>query len=173
MGAVAEPSSDHRVHVAGGASASLFDLSRGAGGGGSWPPGTGLAGEDPAGDLAVKEVLVGLTQREVQIECWFGVGSTAQAPATPTLPGRAAEQKAVFAKQPARDAEHARRAGHPARDVPTGPSPHHAGATPLVVLTAKDHVDHKPAGGPVQGQLPPLSTNPRHTVANLDNMAFL
>lgn len=47
------------------------------------------------------------------------------------------------------------------------------GATPLVVLTAKDNVDHKPGWATAQDQLAALSTNTRHTVADLTHMAFL
>jgi hypothetical protein len=42
-----------------------------------------------------------------------------------------------------------------------------------VVLTAKDNVDHKPGWGTAQDQLAGLSTNTRHTVADLTHMAFL
>ena len=47
------------------------------------------------------------------------------------------------------------------------------GAIALVVLTAKDNVDHRPGWGSAQDQLAALSTNTRHTVADLDHVAFL
>ena len=50
---------------------------------------------------------------------------------------------------------------------------HSNATTPLVVLTAKDNVDHTPGWATAQNQLAALSTNSRHTVANLDHVAFL
>ncbi len=47
------------------------------------------------------------------------------------------------------------------------------GTIPLVVLTAKDNVDHVQGWGTAQDELAGLSTNARHTVAGLDHMAFL
>jgi hypothetical protein len=41
------------------------------------------------------------------------------------------------------------------------------------VLTAKDNVDHKPGWGTAQDQLAALSTNTRHTVADLTHTALL
>ena len=39
------------------------------------------------------------------------------------------------------------------------------------MLTAKDNVDHKPGWGTAQDQLAALSTNSRHTVADLSTMS--
>src|SRR3954468_21769534 len=69
MGAVAEPSSDHRVHVA--AAASAFGL--GAVEAEPVLAARGYQGrvwrvKTRRGDLAVKELVVGLTEREVQVD---------------------------------------------------------------------------------------------------------
>jgi pimeloyl-ACP methyl ester carboxylesterase len=103
----------------------------------------------------------------------LGVGHIARAAATPRLPGEAAEQTAVFYNSPRgmRD-QRAEQAALPetfrqAQALTT------LGTTPLVVLTAKDNVDHKPGWGTAQDQLAALSSNSRHTVADLDHMAFL
>jgi pimeloyl-ACP methyl ester carboxylesterase len=103
----------------------------------------------------------------------FGVGSIAQAVTTPTLPGDAAEQTAVFANSPrGMRSMRAEQAALPetfrqAQALLT------LGTTPLVVLTAKDNVDHKQGWGTAQDQLAALSANSRHTVADLDHMALL
>ena len=47
------------------------------------------------------------------------------------------------------------------------------GDTPLVVLTAKDNVDAKPGWGTAQDQMAALSTNSRHTVADLAHVGLL
>jgi pimeloyl-ACP methyl ester carboxylesterase len=102
----------------------------------------------------------------------FGIGHILQA-MTPSTPGTAAAQSAAFANSP-RGMQNMRAeqealpvAFAQAQAVTT------LGRTPLVVLTAKDNVDHKPGWGTAQGELARLSTNSRHTVANLDHMAFL
>jgi hypothetical protein len=41
------------------------------------------------------------------------------------------------------------------------------------VLTAKDNVDHRPGWDAAQDRLAALSANSRHTVADLDHVAFL
>jgi pimeloyl-ACP methyl ester carboxylesterase len=103
----------------------------------------------------------------------FGIGHINRAMNTPTLPGTAGEQASVFANNP-RGMRNMRAeqsalpdAFRQAQALTT------LGASPLVVLTAKDNVDHKPGWGTAQDQLAALSTNTRHTVANLDHMAFL
>ena len=103
----------------------------------------------------------------------FGIGHIMQAIATPALPGAAGEQASAFANSPrGMRNERAEQTALPdafrqAQALTT------LGATPLVVLTAKDNVDHKPGWGTAQDQLAALSTNTRHTVADLDHMAFL
>jgi hypothetical protein len=103
----------------------------------------------------------------------FGIGHIAQAMTTPALPSPAGEQASVFANSP-RGMRNMRAeqtalpdAFRQAQALTT------LGATPLVVLTAKDNVDHKPGWATAQDQLAALSTNTRHTVANLDHMAIL
>jgi pimeloyl-ACP methyl ester carboxylesterase len=103
----------------------------------------------------------------------FGIGSIARALTAPALPGPAGEQASVFAKSP-RGMRNTRAeqtalpdAFRQAQALTT------LGATPLVVLTAKDNVDHRPGWGTAQDQLAALSTNTRHTVSDLDHMAFL
>jgi pimeloyl-ACP methyl ester carboxylesterase len=103
----------------------------------------------------------------------FGIGHLIQAMTTPVLPGAAGEQASVFANSPrGMRNERAEQAALPdafrqAQALTT------LGATPLVVLTAKDNVDHRPGWGTAQDQLAALSTNTRHTVADLTHMAFL
>jgi pimeloyl-ACP methyl ester carboxylesterase len=103
----------------------------------------------------------------------FGIGHVAQAMATPALPGTAGEQASVFANSPrGMRGLRAEQTALPdafrqAQALTT------LGATPLVVLTAKDNVDHRQGWGAAQDQLAALSTNARHTVADLDHMAFL
>lgn len=103
----------------------------------------------------------------------FGVGHLIGALSTPMLPGAAGEQVSVFANSPRGMANmRAEQAALPdtfgqAQALTT------LGTTPLVVLTAKDNVDHKPGWGTAQDQLATLSTNTRHTVADLNHMAFL
>ena len=103
----------------------------------------------------------------------FGIGHITKAIVTPALPGTAGEQASVFANSPrGMRNERAEQSTLPAafRQAQALTT---LGATPLVVLTAKDNVDHKPGWGAAQDQLAALSTNTRHTVANLDHMAFL
>lgn len=103
----------------------------------------------------------------------FGVGHLIGAVSTPVLPGAAGEQVSEFANSPRGMANmRAEQATLPetfrqAQALTT------LGTTPLVVLTAKDNVDHKPGWGTAQDQLAALSTNTRHTVADLDHVAFL
>ena len=103
----------------------------------------------------------------------FGVGHIIQAMTTPALPGTAGEQASVFAYSPRGMRNmRAEQAALPdafrqAQALST------LGDTPLVVLTAKDNVDHRPGWGTAQDQLAALSTDTRHTLANLDHMAFL
>jgi pimeloyl-ACP methyl ester carboxylesterase len=103
----------------------------------------------------------------------FGVGHLIQAIATPALPGAVGEQAAVFASSP----RGMRNERAEQRTLPEAFRQAQAlttlGATPLVVLTAKDNVDHKPGWATAQDQLAALSTNSRHTVADLDHMALL
>ena len=47
------------------------------------------------------------------------------------------------------------------------------GDRPLVVLTAKANVDSKPGWATAQDQMAALSTNSRHTVADMDHVGFL
>jgi pimeloyl-ACP methyl ester carboxylesterase len=103
----------------------------------------------------------------------FGVGHLIGALSTPVLPGAAGEQVSVFANSPRGMANmRAEQAALPdtfrqAQALST------LGTTPLIVLTAKDNVDHKPGWGAAQDQLAALSTNARHTVADLDHVALL
>jgi len=103
----------------------------------------------------------------------FGVGHLIQAMSTPALPGTAGQQVSAFANSPRGMAGmRAEQAALPqtfrqAQALTT------LGTTPLVVLTAKDNLDHTPGWGTAQNQLAALSTNTRHTVANLDHVAFL
>jgi pimeloyl-ACP methyl ester carboxylesterase len=103
----------------------------------------------------------------------FGIGHITQAMTTPALPGTPGEQASVFANSPrGMRSTRAEQTALPdalrqAQALTT------LGATPLVVLTAKDNVDHRQGWGTAQDQLAALSTNTRHTVANLDHMAFL
>jgi pimeloyl-ACP methyl ester carboxylesterase len=103
----------------------------------------------------------------------LGIGSIAQAMATPTLPGAAGEQASVFANSPrGMRNERAEQTALPdAFRLAQGLTS--LGATPLVVLTAKDNVDHRQGWRTAQDRLAVLSTNARHTVADLDHMAFL
>jgi pimeloyl-ACP methyl ester carboxylesterase len=102
----------------------------------------------------------------------FGVGRVIQALA-PSTPGTAGAQAAAFANSP-------RGLGNMRAEQETLPTSFaqaqalsSLGTTPLVVLTAKENVDQKPGWGAAQDELAQLSTNTRHTVANLDHMAFL
>jgi pimeloyl-ACP methyl ester carboxylesterase len=103
----------------------------------------------------------------------FGIGHIAQAMTTPALPRTAGEQASVFANSPRGMRNmRAEQAALPdafrqAQALTT------LGAIPLVVLTAKDNVDHKQGWGTAQDQLAALSTDTRHTVADLDHMALL
>jgi pimeloyl-ACP methyl ester carboxylesterase len=103
----------------------------------------------------------------------FGVGHLIGALSAPVLPGVAGKQVSEFANSPRGMANmRAEQAALPdafrqAQALTT------LGTTPLVVLTAKDNVDHKPGWGTAQDQLAALSTNTRHTVADLDHVAFL
>jgi pimeloyl-ACP methyl ester carboxylesterase len=103
----------------------------------------------------------------------FGIGHLVQAMSAPALPGAAGEQVSVFANGLRGMANlRAEQAALPdtlrqAQALTT------LGATPLVVLTAKDNVDRKPGWGTAQDQLATLSSNTRHTVADLDHVAFL
>ena len=102
----------------------------------------------------------------------FGIGHLLQA-MTPSTPGTAAAQASAFANSPRgmrnmrAEQEALPDAFQQAQALIT------LGDTPLVVLTAKDNVDQKPGWGLAQDQLAQLSTNSRHTVADLDHMAFL
>jgi hypothetical protein len=103
----------------------------------------------------------------------FGVGRMIQTLTNPALPGAAGEQVSAFANSPRGMAGmRAEQAALPqtfrqAQALTT------LGTTPLVVLTAKDNVDHKPGWATAQNELAALSTNTRHTVADLDHVAFL
>ena len=104
----------------------------------------------------------------------FGVGRVMQAMGVPDLPGNAGQQAAAFARQPPRlvpacAAEQA--------ELPSAFAQAQAltilGDRPLVVLTAKANVDSKPGWATAQDQMAALSTNSRHTVADMDHVAFL
>jgi pimeloyl-ACP methyl ester carboxylesterase len=105
--------------------------------------------------------------------CRFGAGHLTQAMTTPALPGMAGGQAAVFANSPRGMAGmRAEQAALPeafrqAQALTT------LGDTPLVVLTAKDNVDHREGWERAQDELAALSSNARHTVADLDHVAFL
>jgi len=103
----------------------------------------------------------------------FGVGHALSAMSTPSLPGVAGAQVSAFANSPRgwtnMRAEQAAlpEAFRQAQALTT------LGSTPLVVLTAKDNVDRKPGWSAAQEQMAALSTNSRHTVADLTHVAFL
>ncbi len=103
----------------------------------------------------------------------LGIGHVTQAAGTSTLPGAAAEQTTVFANS-ARGLRNIRAEQNllpetfrQARALTT------LGTIPLVVLTAKDNVDHRQGWGTAQDRLAALSSDSRHTVADLDHAAFL
>ncbi|MGO4343489.1 alpha/beta fold hydrolase [Pedococcus sp. 2YAF34] len=103
----------------------------------------------------------------------FGVGRVLKAIGTPGLPGNAGRQTAAFADSPRGLAGmRAEQAGLPttfaqAQALTT------LGNRPLVVLTAKANVDAKPGWATAQDQMAALSTNTRHTVADMDHVGFL
>ena len=103
----------------------------------------------------------------------FGVGHLMQALGVPDLPGNAGQQAAAFADSPRGWA------GMRAEQVelPTAFAQSQAltslGDRPLVVLTAKANVDSKPGWATAQDQMAALSTNSRHTVADMDHVGFL
>lgn len=103
----------------------------------------------------------------------FGIGHLLRAAVSPALPGAAGEQASTFATSPRGMAGmRAEQAALPdtfrqAQALTT------LGTTPLVVLTAQDNVDGKPGWGTAQEQLAALSADTRHTIANVDHMAFL
>jgi hypothetical protein len=103
----------------------------------------------------------------------LGVGHLLQAAVTPALPGVAGEQAQAFANSPRGMAGlRAEQAALPdtfrqAQPLTT------LSTTPLAVLTAQDTVDGKPGWATAQDQLAALSANARHTIANVDHMAFL
>jgi pimeloyl-ACP methyl ester carboxylesterase len=103
----------------------------------------------------------------------FGIGHITQATATPALPGTAGEQASAFANSPrGMRGLRAEQTALPdafrqAQALTT------LGAIPLVVLTAKDNVDHRHGWATAQDQLAALSTNTRHTIADLEHMALL
>ncbi|WP_299448005.1 alpha/beta fold hydrolase [uncultured Phycicoccus sp.] len=103
----------------------------------------------------------------------FGVGLLMQALGAPDLPGNAGRQAAAFADSPRGWAgERAEQA-----ELPTAFAQSQAmtglGDRPLVVLTAKANVDSKPGWATAQEQMAALSTNSRHTVAEMDHVGFL
>lgn len=103
----------------------------------------------------------------------FGVGHMMQALGVPDLPGNAGQQAAAFADSPrgwaGMRAEQA--------ELPVAFAQSQAltslGGRPLVVLTAKANVDSKPGWATAQDQMAALSTNSRHTVADMDHVGFL
>jgi pimeloyl-ACP methyl ester carboxylesterase len=103
----------------------------------------------------------------------LGIGSLVAAAAGGRLPAEVAEQAALFATSPRglrnMRAEQAAlpETFHQAQALTT------LGATPLIVLTAKDTVDHKQGWGEAQERLAALSSNSRHVVADLDHVALL
>ena len=102
----------------------------------------------------------------------FGIGHLVAA-MTPSTPGTAAAQASAFANSP-RGMRNMRAEQEALPDAfVQAQALTTLGDTPLVVLTAKDNVDQKPGWGTAQDQLAQLSTNSRHTVADLDHMAFL
>ncbi len=103
----------------------------------------------------------------------FGIGHIIEAMGATSAPGTAAAQAAAFANSPrGMQGMRAEQAALPA-SFAQAQALTTLGTTPLVVLTAKDNVDHKPGWGTAQDQLAQLSTNTRHTVADLNHMAFL
>jgi len=102
----------------------------------------------------------------------FGIGHILQA-MTPSRPGTAIAQASAFSTSP-RGMRNMRAEQEALPDAfVQAQALTTLGDTPLVVLTAKDNVDQKPGWGTAQDQLAQLSTNSRHTVADLDHMAFL
>lgn len=103
----------------------------------------------------------------------FGVGHALAAMSTPPLPGQAGEQVSAFTNTPRGwETMRAEQAALPvafrqAQALTT------LGSSPLVVLTVKDNIDAKPGWGTAQDQMAALSTNSRHTVADLTHVALL
>ncbi|HEY3545366.1 MAG TPA: alpha/beta fold hydrolase [Propionicimonas sp.] len=102
----------------------------------------------------------------------FGIGQATRA-ITPSTPGTASAQASAFANSP-RGMRNMRAEQEALPDsFAQAQALTTLGGTPLVVLTAKDNVERKPGWAAAQDQLARLSTNSRHTVADLDHMAFL
>ncbi|WP_323099075.1 alpha/beta hydrolase [Intrasporangium sp. YIM S08009] len=103
----------------------------------------------------------------------LGAGRLLASAATPTLPGGAGAQASSFSDSPR--GMRSMRAEQLA--LPTAFAQARATTTlgdlPLVVLTAKPNVDGKPGWGSAQDELASLSTNSRHTIADLDHAAYL
>ncbi|WP_406829897.1 alpha/beta hydrolase [Pedococcus sp. KACC 23699] len=103
----------------------------------------------------------------------FGIGHVLATLGTPDLPGNAGQQAATFADSPRGwTAERAEQRSLPTTFV-QAQALTSLGHRPLVVLTAKANVDAKPGWGTAQNQLAALSTNSRHTVADMDHVGFL
>jgi pimeloyl-ACP methyl ester carboxylesterase len=103
----------------------------------------------------------------------FGTGHITRAMSAAALPGKAGEQAAVFAHSPRGWA------GMRAEQAMLPDTFRQAQAlttladTPLVVLTARETVDRKAGWDTAQIELAALSSNARHTVADLDHAGFL
>jgi pimeloyl-ACP methyl ester carboxylesterase len=103
----------------------------------------------------------------------LGIGHLTQAMTTPQLPGAAGKQAAVFANSPRGMAGMRAEQALLPQTFRQAQALTTLGATPLVVLTAKDNVDHKQGWGAAQARLAGLSANSRHSLADLDHVAFL
>ena len=103
----------------------------------------------------------------------LGLGPVARAVTGPLLPGAAGEQVAGFANSPRGMRNlRAEQAALPdafrqARALTT------LGATPLVVLTARENVDQLPGWGTAQDGLAALSTDVRHATADVSHVGLL
>jgi len=103
----------------------------------------------------------------------FGVGHLVGAIGAPPEPGTAEAQAAVFANSPrGLRGMRAEQAALP-DSFAQAQALTSLGATPLVVLTAKENVDQRPGWDTAQDQLAQLSSNTRHTVADVSHTAFL
>ena len=103
----------------------------------------------------------------------FGIGHLIRAVTRPALPGEAGEQASTFANSPRGMAGMRAEQAELPRTFRQAQALTTLGTTPVVVLTAGDNVDAKPGWGTAQDRLVALSATARHTVADVDHMAFL
>ena len=103
----------------------------------------------------------------------FGLGHALTAMTPPSLPGTAGERVSAFANSPQGWANTRAEQAALLASFRQAQALTTLGSTPLVVLTAKENVDAKPGWGTAQDQMAALSTNSRHTVADLAHVALL